>query len=240
MKFWRLLLGALFTASMAAAGAALASVVSVNALSGPWDPTIPGNPTYDDGSHLPPTNLAVNPGDNIAITYLSGLTSAFSDLPPTVDALGYVGGVYGSGTDCAGSPCTGIGSAGHPFPSFLIDPTNTGPQIALYALIGDFVDSSGSVLVAFAAGNGPFSIVVPAGAVTLQLGVNDDFFSDNTGALNINVTGSTATAVPELDDNAGRPRWSRRGEAKFTVEARRSDRLTAALPQYACRRPQYL
>ena len=192
-----MLLGTVFAAGMATAGAASASVVSVNALSGPWDVTVPGNLVYDDGSHLPPANLAVNPGDNIAITYLSGLTSAFGDLPPGADALGYVGGVYGSGADCAGTPCTGIGSTGHPFPSVLIDPTNTGPQIALGALIGDFVDGSGTVLAAFAPGNGPFSIVAPAGTVALQLGMNDDFFSDNTGALSIDVTGSTATPVPE-------------------------------------------
>src|SRR5262249_40592517 len=168
---------------------------SVNALSGPWDDSLPGNLVYDNGVHLPPTILAVNPGDDIVITYLSGLTSAFSDLPPTVDALGYVGGIFGSGADCAGSPCTGVGATGHHFPSFLVDPSNTGTQIALNALIGDFVDSSGTVLAAFATGDGPFSITAPAGTVALQLGINDDFFSDNTGALSIAV--SVSTAVPE-------------------------------------------
>jgi hypothetical protein len=88
MKLCQMFCGAVFTASIAMAGAASASVVSVNALSGPWDPSIPGNLVYDNGVHLPRTILAVNPGDNITITYLSGLTNAFSDLPPTADALG--------------------------------------------------------------------------------------------------------------------------------------------------------
>jgi hypothetical protein len=196
MKSRQMLWSAVFTASMATAAAASASVVTVSALSGPWDPTIPGNLAYDNGAHASATTLAVNPGDNITITYLSGLTSAFSDLSPSVDASGYVGGVFGSGTDCAGSPCSGIGATGHPFPSYYIDPTNSGPQIALNALIGAFVDASGVVLLAFATGNGPFSIVAPAGSVALQLGMNDDFFPDNTGALLVDVTGSTAVPQP--------------------------------------------
>ena len=196
MKLRQMFCGALCAASLVTAGAASASVVSVSAFSGPWDPTIAGNPTYGNGSNVPATNLAVNARDNITITYLSGLTSAFGDLPPSVDALGYIDGVFGSGADCASSPCTGIGSTGQPFPSFYLDPKNTGPQIALNALIGAFVDSSGKVLDEFATGDGPFSIVAPAGAVALELGVNDDFFGDNSGALTIAVVGSTAVPEP--------------------------------------------
>src|SRR5215467_12324404 len=81
MKLRQMLCAAVFAAGMAAVGTASASVVSVNALSGPWDDSLPGNLVYDNGVHLPPTILAVNPGDDIVITYLSGLTSAFSDLP---------------------------------------------------------------------------------------------------------------------------------------------------------------
>ena len=146
-------------------------------------------------------------GDNITITWDSGFTSAFGGVPPTVDANGYAGGLFGSGADCGGFPCTGIGSSGQPFPSAFIDPTNAGPQIALNALIAAFVDSSGLVLDAFAPGNGPFSRTAPANAVALLLGVNDDIFTfnggqlseiDNTGALSIEVAGSTVVAaIPE-------------------------------------------
>jgi hypothetical protein len=203
MKLLQVLLGAVFPAIMAMAGAASASVVSVSGTSGPWDPTIAGNPAYGVGDQDAPTVVAVNAGDNITITYLSGLTSSFAGVPPTVDALGYVGAIFGSGANCGGSPCTGIGSSGTFFPSHAIDPANTGPQIALNALIGDFVNSSGVILDEFATGDGPFTITAPNGAVALQLGVNDDIFNtnfgrvpqDNSGALRIDVTGSTAIAV---------------------------------------------
>ncbi len=128
-----------------------------------------------------------------------------------MDALGYTGSIFGSGQGggCPSTGCTGIGSSGQPFPSFSIDPSNTGSQIALNALIGDFVNSSGVILDEFATGDGPIVIIAPPGAVALQLGVNDDIFTtgvgpygnhpvaivpDNTGALIIDVTGSTVGA----------------------------------------------
>ncbi len=176
---------------------ASASVVSVSGFAGPWDPTIAGNPDYGVHDNTAPTVVAVNAGDTITITYVSGLTSAFGGVPPTVDALGYVGSIFGSGT-C----CTGIGSSGDPFPSATIDPGNTGSQIALNALIGAFVDASGVILDAFATGDGPFPVVAPAGAVRLQLGVNDDIFADNDGALLIDVSGSTVRAVQVPEPSA--------------------------------------
>ena len=196
MKLRHMMAGAAIAGALGIASGASAAVVSVSGFAGPWDTSVAGNPTYGVGDNTPATRLAVNAGDNISITYLSGLTSAFGGVPPTVDALGYAGGIFGSGANCGGSPCSGIGSSGQPFPSFTIDPTNTGPQIALNALIGDFVDSSGKILDAFAPGDGPFSIVAPTGAVALQLGVNDDIFFDNSGALSIEVTGSTAIPEP--------------------------------------------
>jgi hypothetical protein len=206
MKMHRVSLAVALAAAVATATAASAAVVSVSGTAGPWDPAIAGNPSYGVDDQTAPTFVAVNPGETITITYLSGLTSAFGGVPPSVDASGYVGAIFGSGASCGGPPCTGIGSSGQPLPSFSIDPTNSGPQIALNALIGDFVDASGVILDEFATGNGPFSIVAPAGAAALQLGVNDDIFTtdngaltvvDNTGALSIDVSGSTVRAVPE-------------------------------------------
>ena len=208
------LLGAVFAANVATAGIAFATVVTVDGTAGPWDQAIAGNPTYGVGDQTAPAVVAVNPGDDITITYISGLTSSFGGVPPSVDALGYTGSIFGSGQGggCPTTGCTGIGSSGQPLPSFTIDPTNSGPQIALNALIGDFVNSSGVILDAFAPGDGPFTITAPAGAVALQLGVNDDIYTngigfiaddpvsivpDNTGALSIEVDGSTVSAVPE-------------------------------------------
>jgi hypothetical protein len=203
----RALASAAFAASvLVASGSASAAVVTVQGTAGPWDPSIAGNPAYGVGDQTPATSIQVNPGDNIVITYLSGLTSAFGGVPPSVDALGYVTGTFGSGAVCALGPCTGIGSSGTKLPSYYLDPNNTGPQIALAALIGDFVNSKGVILDEFAPGDGPYSITAPAGSVALQLGINDDIYTydngaqttvDNTGALTMSVTGSTAAAVPE-------------------------------------------
>jgi hypothetical protein len=214
MRVARVFLGVLAAAGIAAAGAASAAVVSVDATSGPWNQAIAGNPAYGVGDQTAPTVVAVNAGDTITITYQSGLTSAFGGVPPTVDALGYTFDLFGSGQSggCPSTGCTGIGSSGTFFPSNAIDPSNVGPQIALNALIGAFVDSSGMVVDAFAPGDGPFTIIAPAGAVALQLGVNDDIFTtgigpygsspativpDNIGALNVDVSGSTVRVVPE-------------------------------------------
>lgn len=208
-----------FATIVATAGTASATVVTVNGTAGPWDPANPANPAYGVGDQTAPAFVAVNPGDTITITYQSGLTSAFFGVSLTVDALGYTGSIFGSGTGggCPVGGCTGIGSSGQPFPSAAIDPGNMGPQIALNALIGDFVNASGVVLDKFAPGDGPFTIVAPVGSAGLQLGVNDDIFTDgdgttnngtfalnvpspdNSGALSISVTGSTtvATTVPE-------------------------------------------
>jgi len=203
MKLRHFAQGAAFAAVLATAGAASAADLIVQATAGPWDPTI--SDPYGVGDQTAPTTLAVDPGDSLTISYVSGLTSAFGGVPPTVDANGYVGLIFGSGASCGGPPCTGIGSSGTYLPSYYIDPTNSGPQIALNALIGDFVNSSGAVISAFAPGDGPFDITAPAGAVAVQFGVNDDIFTydngkltvlDNTGSLDISVLGSTA-AVPE-------------------------------------------
>jgi hypothetical protein len=194
MSFMRAIQGIVFAASLSVAGIASATTVTVLGTAGPWDPTNTSNPDYGVHDQTAPTVVNVNAGDNIVIQYNSGLTSAFAGLAPSVDATGYVGSNFGSGTGLSG-----VGSSGTVFPSFTIDPTNVGSPIYLAALIGDFVNTTGVVIgTPFATGDGPFSITAPSGAAALQLGLNDDIFSDNTGFLKIDVTGSTAvSAVPE-------------------------------------------
>jgi hypothetical protein len=203
MSVSHIIKGIVFATSLFAASSASADVV-VNVLStaGPWNPSITGNPAYGAGDQTPATAVAVNGGDSITITYVSGLTSSFGGVPPTVDALGYVGEIFGSGVGL-----TGVGSSGTFFPSHAIDPSNTGSPIYLNALIGAFINSVGVVIDEFAPGDGPFTITAPTGAADLLLGINDDVFvnnpnpalvPDNTGSLNIDVAGSTAvSAVPE-------------------------------------------
>ena len=185
-----------------------ATSYSVNGISGPWDPSLAGNPHYSDdaGAAL---RLGVTPGSTITIQYIDGLTASFCIGCNIYDARGAIGSIFGSGAGF-----TGQGFSGNFFPSFTIDPGNTGvPPIYLNALIGAFVDSAGHLLQAFAPipghNNIPdppnpdivpsslyavYSFVVPAGAAYLQLGVNDDIFSDNSGQLNLDITGVTPLA----------------------------------------------
>jgi hypothetical protein len=125
----------------------------------------------------------------------------FGGVPPTVDANGYVGAIFGSGPGA-----TGIGSSGKPFPSFFIDPTNVGPNnIWLGELIGVFTNSAGVIVgTPFAIGNGPLALSNPAGATQIELGVNDDIYGlvggvpDNTGALLISVSANSISSQTPL------------------------------------------
>ena len=195
--------------ALAAAAPASASIVSVLGTTAPWNPFVAGNGYFGQGDMSGPSgatspiSYAVNAGDSIVIDYLDGLTGSFGvDLSPIADARGYIDGIFGSG-DPDGDPgtdnsLTGQGSQS-PLPSFYIDPTNTRAPIWLNALLGAFVDSSGKVIgTAFATGNDAYNVVAPTGAVALLLGLNDDIFADNNGALRVSVTGSSVTGgVPE-------------------------------------------
>jgi hypothetical protein len=195
---WRLFLKAsiaLFATavvSFATTGAALAVTVVVDGTDGPWSQG--ANPSLDYGVHdnNGPAMVGVTAGDSVTITYVSGLTSAFGGASPSVDGIGYVGSVFGSGPGT-----TGIGSSGAFFPSHYIDPLNVGPNnIWLNALIGAFANSAGQVIGnPFAVNDGPLTETVPTGATLLLLGVNDDIFGDNSGALLIDVSGAGVSSV---------------------------------------------
>jgi hypothetical protein len=182
----------------ACAAPASAAIVSVLGTSSPWDPTVMGNGFFGTDGATGAVSILVNGGDSITIDYLDGLTGSFGPGTEIATAEGYVDGVFGSGQPSVGPPLTGQGFF-TPLPSFYIDPTNTGSPIWLNALLGSFVDASGHVLgTSFATGNDPFMAVAPTGAVALLLGLNDDNFGDNPGALRVSVTGSSVIAgVPE-------------------------------------------
>jgi hypothetical protein len=189
---WRIFALGLVLSAAGAAQALADTTVFVSSFAGPWDNTANPSMAYGVGDNTSPVVLPLDGATSITISYVDGLVSAFGGAAPSVDALGYVGGAFGSGVGLSG-----IGSSGQPFPSFSIDPTNTGPDIWLAALIGTFTDSSGVIVgTPFAPGDGPFVVAVPTGATFLSLGVNDDIFSDNSGGWDIDVAG-LGSAVPE-------------------------------------------
>jgi hypothetical protein len=192
---WRILALGL---ALSAAGAAQAlgdTTVFVSASAGPWSSTANPSMPYTVGDNISsPVVLSLDGLTSITISYVDGLVNAFAAAAgvPSVDALGHVGLPFGSGLGL-----TGIGFSDTPFPSFYIDPTNTGPNIWIGALIGTFTDSSGVIVgTPFAPGNGPFTALVPSGASFLSLGVNDNIFSENSGGWDIKIAG-IGSPVPE-------------------------------------------
>jgi hypothetical protein len=192
----RIWLGALVLA-LAGAGAVEAGPISidktVDGQAGPWSPIV--NPAFDYGTHdnigatifSSADGFSFKAGDTLTVTYVSGLTSAFGGAP-IVDGNGYVGSFFKNDV---------LGSSGKPLPSFYMGPPYP-TDIFLNALVGTFADSSGVIVgTPFAVNNGPLALVIPVGATQLQLGVNDDIFSDNTGALLVDVAGPGAVATPE-------------------------------------------
>ena len=131
--------------------------------------------------------FAFNSGDVLALTYISGMVSVGSSFPNT-NANG----------DTADAVNNGTGSTGKRFPSFYMNPATY--PINLGELVGTFANSSDAIVgTPFAIGDRPDAVTIPAGATQLQLGVNDDKFSDNTGSWNVQVSGPgpVASGVPE-------------------------------------------
>jgi hypothetical protein len=160
---------------------AASTIVSVDGTDQPWAYVDGGLNTgfqfgLNDGTG--PTAVSssfIVAGATISIQYLDGFTNAFgSDPGLNVDATGYPGFIANDST----------GSSGGVFPSFYMDPSTY--DIFLNTLVGTFADGSGAIVgTPFAIFNGPLSVVVPVGATQLLLGVNDDAFVDNTGALRV-------------------------------------------------------
>ena len=188
--------------ALAACGSSQAGIINVQktvlSTAGPWDIAVNPAFTYGIGDNTAATVYSAANGfdfladDALTITYVSGLTSAFTGVPPSVDGAGYVGSPFKNDV---------LGSSGQPFPSFYMGPfpVDGSRDVFLNALVGTFTDSSGMIIGSpFAINNGPLTVMIPVGATQLQLGINDDIFADNTGSLLVNVSGpGTAVAVPE-------------------------------------------
>ena len=168
------------------------AIVTVDSHAGPWLPSL--NPAYEYGFHdnTSPTivnqansGIAFIPGNVLTITYLSGLVSADGSLPFT-DANGDVTSKYGCGGGLVEPP------NGKHLPCFY---TDLNKKTYLMALIGVFTSSNGVIVgQPFTIGDGPYQVAIPAGATQLQMGVNDDTFSDNMGSWAIQVTHYGPTA----------------------------------------------
>jgi hypothetical protein len=157
-------------------------------------------PTIVDASQ----GFSFAPGGAFTISYLNGFTSPYG---------GFGGGTFGDGNGLNGvfssfkqptkyydsypfvynSP--GLGNYYPTLYTFLgADPAS---EYYLGCLVGTFADSSGTIAgMPFFIGDGPVSVTVPVGATRLQLGINDDLFSDNRGILLVEVTGPGNAPIP--------------------------------------------
>ncbi len=164
--------------------------VTVDGRSGPWqyDATLNSPFAYGTGDQLPPqvisTGLHFTPGSTFTVSYVSGTTGAWTG-PPVADAGGFASYAVNNHQ----------GSSGHVFASFFMDPSTY--PINLNELVGTFAKATGEIVgTPFAAGDGPTTITIPSGATQLQLGVNDDIYSDNSGSLAVFVAENAGGVAP--------------------------------------------
>jgi hypothetical protein len=117
--------------------------------------------------------LGASPGQRIAIAYVSG-----SVCPGGTYPCGDANGDQGFKTNHH------RGNSGEYFPSrYMKTPTY------LCELVGAFTDANGEIVGRpFAVGDGPTQEKIPAGANQVQLGVNDDILSDNSGSWDVQVS----------------------------------------------------
>lgn len=183
------LLAAAFSATTCAANITVAETVS--GLDGPWTYVNGGLNTayqYGVGDEAPPlvvnasTGISFAPGSKISIQYVSGLESANSPYFPYVTAAG----------DLNVPVNNGVGYSGRVDPSAFFNPA-TYPAY-LSELVGTFANSAGAIVgTPFAIGDA-LTVTVPTGATSLDLGVNDDIYHENSGAFLVDVTGSAAAS----------------------------------------------
>lgn len=148
--------------------------------------SVPGNTMPWLTSSNPSLNYGINDGRTPVIlkhTLIAGqaITITATGTVKPSDSRPYVGPDGQSGVLTGDT----LGSSGTYFPSHYVSPNGT---IQLAMLMGAFTDSFGVVVQAVAIGAGPITLTVPAGATLLQLGINDDHFSDNLGSFSATVT----------------------------------------------------
>lgn len=136
------------------------------------------NAAYRFGAHdgtapliLTMAGLNAHPGQMLVVNYAGGQVFV-GQGGPGADA----NGVLGLAADTAGAV---------PLPSSYMGAT----PVYQGALVGAFTDSAGRLVAPpFAIGDGPVQRIIPAAAIQLQLGINGDHLSQNTGSFSVSVS----------------------------------------------------
>ena len=158
------------------------TTIVVPGTAGPWEASL--NPTFDytwARDYTAPivisaaTGISFAPGSIMTVTYVTGLVSGGNGFPLR-DANGDPNQVT---NNC------GPGGSNGACPAFYMNPS---VPVYIYALVGTFANNGVIVGQPFLVGNGPTSLTVPAGANQLLLGINDNFYGDNTGSFTVSVS----------------------------------------------------
>ena len=171
--------------------------VTIPSTAGPWNQSL--NPAFNYGVHDngpsvvidTSTGIAFTPGSALSVTYVSGLVQAGVGFQLN-DANGLPGNVTNHYT-----------GANSNFPAFYMNP---GPDVNSMALVATFANNGLIVGNPFLIGNGPTTLTVPAGANQLLLGINDNFYGDNSGSFNVSISSgasSTTLSVTAPADSSG-------------------------------------
>ncbi|HZU27402.1 MAG TPA: PxKF domain-containing protein [Bryobacteraceae bacterium] len=177
-----MMLGLAVGVALSASGSTTPVIVPSTA--GPWDAAL--NPTFDyTHAHDYTAPIVINaasgitfsPGGTVTVSYVSGTVSPGAGYP-YFDANGQVGNITNG---CVMNSFNGC------FPAYYMN-----PAVPVYSveLVGTFANNGVIVGQPFAIGNGPATLTIPAGANQLQLGINDNSYSDNAGALTVSVSQS--------------------------------------------------
>ena len=172
----------------AAAGFAGSVDVTVQGTAGPWSTAVNSSDPFGTGETAPASvtgnGLDFSAGKSFTIKYVSGDVQLSPSYTPN-DANGIVsfGALDNSNSVSGFSPGAYVSSAQYP--------------VFYGELIGAFTNASGDIVgTPFAIGNSN-TVTAPAGATQLQLGVNDNLYSDNSGSWQIQVSQpASASAIP--------------------------------------------
>jgi hypothetical protein len=156
----------------------------VSGASGPWNCSLTLNASYQYGTNESGVwNTNQSPSvvtGSSGLAFIPGAKLLIRSLTPGQPGIlvGSQGGLWCDANGVVSLPC------GPSSPGWYI-----GTNYCLGELLGTFADATGAIIPKpFAIGNGPIVVTIPPGAIQLLLGVNDGWYNDNGGGVEVCIT----------------------------------------------------